>query len=53
MLFALAFDLERKAVVLCGGVKSGVNQKFFYKRLIDLVGKRYDEHLIELEKRHG
>ncbi|MBC7285730.1 type II toxin-antitoxin system RelE/ParE family toxin [Hoeflea sp.] len=40
--FAFAFDPERKAVVLCGGAKSGVSQKLFYKRLIDLADKRYD-----------
>lgn len=51
--FAFAFDPERKAVVLCGGAKSGVSQKLFYKRLIDLADKRYDEHLSELEKKHG
>ncbi|WP_353646269.1 type II toxin-antitoxin system RelE/ParE family toxin [Mesorhizobium sp. WSM2239] len=51
--FAFAFDPERKAVVLCGGSKSGVNQKLFYKRLIDLADKRYDDHLASLEKRHG
>ncbi len=43
--FAFAFDPKRKAVVLCGGSKSGVSQKLFYKRLIDLADKRYDEHL--------
>ncbi|MBP2449706.1 type II toxin-antitoxin system RelE/ParE family toxin [Rhizobium leguminosarum] len=48
--FAFAFDPERKAVVLCGGAKSGVSQKLFYKRLIDLADRRYDEHLIGLEK---
>ena len=51
--FAFAFDPARKAVVLCGGAKSGVSQKLFYKRLIDLADRRYDEHLSELEKRHG
>lgn len=51
--FAFAFDPERKAVVLCGDAKSGVSQKLFYKRLIDLADKRYDEHLSELEKKHG
>ncbi|MDI6029344.1 type II toxin-antitoxin system RelE/ParE family toxin [Corticibacterium sp. UT-5YL-CI-8] len=51
--FAFALDPERKAVVLCGGAKSGVSQKLFYKRLIDQADKRYDEHLIELEKKHG
>jgi hypothetical protein len=33
--------------------KSDVSQKLFYKRLIDLADKRYDEHLIVLEKKHG
>ena len=51
--FAFAFDPEQKAVVLCGGAESGVSQKLFYKRLIDLADKRYDEHLSELEKKHG
>ncbi|WVT75966.1 type II toxin-antitoxin system RelE/ParE family toxin (plasmid) [Sinorhizobium chiapasense] len=51
--FAFALNPERKVVVLCGGAKSGVSQKLSYKRLIDLADKRYDEHLSELEKRHG
>lgn len=51
--FAFAFDPERKAVVLCGGAKSGVSQKLFYKRLIVLADKRYDDHLADLEKKHG
>ena len=51
--FAFAFDPERKAVVLCGGAKSGVSQKLFYKRLIDLADKRYEEHLRALEKKNG
>lgn len=51
--FAFAFDPERKAVVLCGGAKSGVNQKLFYRRLIDVADKRYDDHLAKLEKKHG
>ena len=33
--------------------KGFVSQKLFYKRLIDLADKRYDEHLSELEKKHG
>ena len=51
--FAFAFDPEQKAVVLCGGAESGVSQKLFYKRLIDQADKRYDEHLSDLEKKHG
>ena len=51
--FAFAFDPARKAVVLCGGAKSGMSQKLFYKRLIDLADKRYDDHLAKMEKKHG
>jgi hypothetical protein len=51
--FAFAFDPERKTVVLCGGAKSGVSQGLFYKRLIDLADKRYDEHLSGVEKKRG
>jgi hypothetical protein len=51
--FAFAFDPERKAVVLCGGAQSGMSQKLFYKRLIDLADRRYDERLGKLEKKHG
>ncbi|PYE87695.1 type II toxin-antitoxin system RelE/ParE family toxin [Phyllobacterium leguminum] len=51
--FAFAFDPERKAIILCGGAKSGISQKLFYKRLIDLADKRYDEHLSRLEKKNG
>ena len=51
--FAFAFDPKRKAVVLCGSAKSGVSQKLFYKRLIDLADQRYDDHLTGLEKKHG
>lgn len=51
--FAFAFDPELKAIILCGRAKSGVSQKLFYKRLIDLADKRYDEHLSGLKKKHG
>jgi len=39
--------------VLCGGAKGGVSQKLFYKRIIDLADKRYDDHLAVLEKNRG
>lgn len=48
--FALAFDPERKAIVLCGGGKGGRSQKVFYKQLIDLADRRYATHLRDLEK---
>lgn len=33
--FAFAFDPRRKAIVLCGGDKSGGSQKRFYRQLIE------------------
>ena len=45
---AFAFDPERKAIVLVAGNKAGVNQKRFYKLLIKLAEKRYQEHLDSL-----
>lgn len=51
--FAFAFDPERNAVVLCGGAKSGVSQKLFYKRLIALADKRFGEHLAAMEHDNG
>lgn len=51
--FAFAFDPARRAVVLCGGSKAGVSQKLFYRRLIELADRRYDQHLMGLEARNG
>ena len=48
--FAFAFDLERKAMVLCGGDKSGGSQARFYKQLIAKADKRFDSHLASLKK---
>jgi hypothetical protein len=42
---AFAFDPERRAILLVAGDKSGVAQKRFYKRLIDVADKRFDAHL--------
>lgn len=47
--FAYAFDPERKAIVLCGGDKAGADQKRFYKWLIDLADRRFDDHLGKLK----
>jgi hypothetical protein len=33
--FAFAFDPKRRAIVLCGGDKSGGGEKRFYRQLID------------------
>lgn len=43
--FAFAFDEERNAVILVGGDKQGQNQKRFYKDLIAVADRRFDEWL--------
>jgi hypothetical protein len=43
--FAFAFDPKRRAIVLCGGDKSGGSQRRFYRHLIDASDKRLDSHL--------
>ena len=40
-------DPERKAIVLCAGDKSGDKQ--FYKQMIPLAEKEYEEYLTENE----
>ena len=48
--FAFAFDPKRRAVVLCGGDKSGGSQKRFYRQLIDKADKRFDAHLAAMKR---
>ncbi|WP_343552243.1 type II toxin-antitoxin system RelE/ParE family toxin [Pantoea sp.] len=43
-----AFDPVRKAVVLCAGDKTGLNQRRFYQLMIKLADKEYKQHLKEL-----
>ena len=43
--FAFAFDEERNAVILVGRDKQGQNQKRFYKDLIAVADRRFDEWL--------
>ena len=38
---AFAFDPKRQAVLLVAGDKSSVNQKVFYKKLIQIADKRF------------
>jgi len=45
---AFAFDIERKAVLLVGGSKSGVSEPRFYRDLIRIADERFTEHLIAL-----
>jgi hypothetical protein len=42
---SFAFDVKRKAILLVGGDKSGVSQSKFYRSLIEIAERRFDEHL--------
>jgi len=46
-----AFDPERRAILLNGGSKLGVNQRKFYERLIRISDQRYAKHLLEMKKK--
>jgi len=47
--FAFAFDPARRAVILCGGDKTGYgNEKRFYKSLIKKADMRFDHYLAQL-----
>ena len=48
---AFAFDPERAGILLCAGNKQGVNQRRFYRRLIEQADALYDAHLASLEKK--
>lgn len=43
--FAFAFDPRRRAIILCGGDKSGGSRQRFYRQLIDRADRRFDAHL--------
>lgn len=45
---AFAFDTQRQAILLVGGDKGGADQKRFYKQLISVADKRFDEHLASI-----
>lgn len=47
---AFAFDPVREAILLVGGDKRGKNQKLFYKKLIKIADKRFQDHLDKLTK---
>jgi hypothetical protein len=42
---AFAFDTKRQAVVLVAGDKAGVNERRFYRQLIEKADARFDRHL--------
>lgn len=51
---AFAFDPRRQAILLVGGDKSGVNEKRFYRSLIDKADRRFADHLKRVEEgKHG
>jgi hypothetical protein len=43
--FAFAFDQARRAVILCGGNKEGMSKPKFYRSLIAIADRRFDEWL--------
>jgi hypothetical protein len=47
--FAFAFDPKRKAIVLCGGDKSGGSEKKFYKALLGKADARFTAHVAWLK----
>lgn len=46
--YAFAFDPTRKAIVLCGGDKSGGSEDRFYRQLIHKADSRFDAHIAGL-----
>jgi len=50
--FAFAFDPQRRAILLVGADKRGVNQKRFYKDLIRVADLRFQKHLAKMEGDH-
>ena len=53
--FTFAFDPRRKAIVLCGGDKSGGSKKKFYRDLIRNADARFSAHAkhIKEEEKKG
>jgi hypothetical protein len=41
---AFAFDVKRRAILLVGGDKSGVSRDKFYRNLIKIADRRFDQH---------
>lgn len=48
--FAFAFDQKRRAIMLCGGDKSGGNEKRFYRQLTHKADYRFNAHLAVIKK---
>lgn len=47
---AFAFDLNRVAILLVAGDKSGVSEKRFYRQLIDKADERFDAHVARIKR---
>ena len=45
---AFAFDIERRAILLVAGDKSGVSERRFYRQLIRIADGRFDKYLDSL-----
>jgi hypothetical protein len=45
---AFAFDVKQAAILLVGGDKSGVSQDKFYRNLIEIADRRFDQHQLKL-----
>lgn len=50
--FAFAFDAARRAIVLCGGDKSRMSQKRFYRGLISRADARFAAHVSNVRPIH-
>ncbi len=50
---AFAFDVKRQAILLVGGDKSGVSQGKFYRNLIEIAERRFDQHQREIAEERG
>lgn len=48
--FARAFDPKRRAIILCGGDKSGGSERRFSRHLIHKADNRFDTHLAVVKK---
>ena len=48
-VWRIAFDPRGRAILLCGGEKSGVSEGRFYRGLIATADKRYAAHLALLK----
>lgn len=49
-VWRFAFDLNRDAIVLAGGDKSGMSERRFYKQLISKAGPRFTAHQAKLRQ---